>query len=206
MSKLLFTIFFFFSFSPFLYFPFFPFLFSPSSPSYPFTLTSFLSIHRFAFDLPPCTARSRFLQPSAPHLLLESASPAPPRWHLCSASSRLACLAPPRPARRLRPCLLMPTGPYTGGKAVKGEAELDGATFSWLRLPSGSRLRLHHQLHTRSRSGAARLAKLRLEPEFELLLEPCQTESQSISQTLWGCLAVCIRPIQACVVQLAGDR
>jgi hypothetical protein len=47
--------------------------------------------------------------------------------------------------------LLRPATIPTGGKVVKGEAELDGATFSWRRLPSVSHFRLHHQLHPLSR-------------------------------------------------------
>jgi hypothetical protein len=53
--------------------------------------------------------------------------------------------------------------------------EPDGATFSWLRLPSGSRPRLHRQLHGRSHPATTRLAGLRVEPELERLLKPHQT-------------------------------
>jgi hypothetical protein len=76
-----------------------------------------------------------------------------------------------------------PTGPCTGGKGVKGEAEPYGTTLSCLCLPGGSHLQLHHQLHGRSRPAAPRLAGLRV--ELELLLEPYQTCQEALVMFVW---------------------
>jgi hypothetical protein len=64
----------------------------------------------------------------------------------------------------------------TRGKAVKGEAEPDGAIVLWLRRLYGSREGLQPQLHTWSRCCLERLAGLRPDPLVEPLMEPCQPD------------------------------
>jgi hypothetical protein len=103
--------------------------------------------------------------------------PTPP---LCRASVRRHP-APPAPGSSVFwPLQCVPAGLH-GGQRSKGEAEPDGATFSWLRLPSGSRPRLHPHASTlsRLRPPASRPASAWLQcvsaGRLELLLESCQT-------------------------------
>jgi hypothetical protein len=71
---------------------------------------------------------------------------------------------------------------HSRGKAVKQEAEPDGATLSWLLLVCGSHEGLQRRLHTWSRCGFHRLAGLQPEPLLEPLLEPCQTGPYYLAQ------------------------
>jgi hypothetical protein len=139
--------------------PFFPF-----SPSYPFTFSLIHSAPHLP-ELPhDGTSAARPHPAGCRALARRRLCPALPRRrrHLRPACATVLCLCPASasPNRRLRLVQGAPPGPgcsdrpCTGGKGVKGEAESDGATFSWLRLRSGSRLRLHHQLHARSRAAA----------------------------------------------------
>jgi hypothetical protein len=93
----------------------------------------------------------------------------PPRQCRDPPASASHHVPPPRAASCL--CLRPAPARCTGGKAVKGEAEVDGATFSWLCLPSGSPLRFH-RLHPRNRRAPHR----RVETEPELLLEPTKQD------------------------------
>jgi hypothetical protein len=60
----------------------------------------------------------------------------------------------------------------TRGHSLEKEAEQDGATKTWLRLPFESGEVLYHRLHTWSQCEIHRLAGLLAEPLVELLMEP----------------------------------
>jgi hypothetical protein len=91
-----------------------------------------------------------------------------------SSTVRLPLAQPRLAAPRGLPPPHAPGGPHPG-RGWKRAVEPGGTTHSWLHLASGSRPQLHRQLHVRSRPAAPRLAGLRMEPELEPLLEPCQT-------------------------------
>jgi hypothetical protein len=153
MSKLPFT--YVFSFSLFFIF-LFSLLFFSSHFSPPLLI---YSPPLFSLSAPTLTGS---LRPSSRCLCLRRRCPIAPHHH------------PSRPAF-VRRCPAAPPPSAARGKAVRGEAEPDGATFSWLRLPNGSPLRLHHRLHPRSRRAPHRLEGLCVEPKLELVLEPCVT-------------------------------
>jgi hypothetical protein len=125
MSKLLFTIFFFFSFSPFLYFPFFPSLFFP--------LIS-LSIHPHLLLIhPPLRLRPASLHRKVSVPATVSASPAPRirlacptplAPSLCLLAPRLPCSAPPRAAPP-------PMPPHADRPLHRGQSSKRGGRAGW---------------------------------------------------------------------------
>jgi hypothetical protein len=86
--------------------------------------------------------------------------------------------SPPRTAGEQGARPPLHASPAAGGKAVKGEAEPDGATFSWLCLLCGSRNGLQVRLLGWSCFICTRLARLRVELVLEPLPKPCQTGPQ----------------------------